>query len=163
MPVAGDKVRASDVTDLFALKAANESVTSSTTLQDDDELFVTVEADSIYVVHAVFLYDASTAGDLKFTFTAPSGATFQWNSSVAALATTGATSPGTTNFAGSDIGTNYGAGGAGAGTTLSAVTSGVLVTSSTAGAFRVQFAQFTSDATATRMLAGSFLHLRKVG
>jgi hypothetical protein len=162
MVAAGDKIRASDFTDLFARKTATESVTSSTTLQDDDELTVTVEADSVYVVTAVLQYDAATAGDIKFAFSAPASATLDWAATVAPTTSTTATAPGTVNFNGSDISTTYGAGGIGAGSRLSATAVGLLVVAGTAGTFKLQWAQFASSATATRVFAGSFLHLRKV-
>jgi hypothetical protein len=162
MVAAGDKIRASDLAPLFARKTATESVTSSNTLQDDDELFVDVEADSVYVVEGVLQYDAGTGGDLKFSFTAPSGATLDWAATVAPTAATTATAPGTMNFNGSDLSTTYGAGGIGAGSRLSATFTGLLITDATAGTLQLQWAQFASNGTATRVFAGSFLHLRKV-
>ena len=57
----------------LAIKTATESVTSSTTLQDDDELVVTVEANTKYRVELLLLYDGNAAGDIQVKLVAPSG------------------------------------------------------------------------------------------
>lgn len=161
MPNAGEKVRASDVTDPFARKTATETVTSSTTLQDDDELFVSVEANSVYMVEALLCYDGATAGDFKFAFTLPSGATLNYGHM--GTATTIAAATGNTVDNRQIIETDtLAAGAAGAGTILALPIWGILIISSTAGTMRLQWAQFASSATPTRMFAPSFLHLRKV-
>src|SRR5574341_1924364 len=59
----------------FVRKTADESVTSSTTLQDDDHLVIAVEANTNYFIEAFLIYDGDAAGDFKFTFSVPAGAT----------------------------------------------------------------------------------------
>ena len=62
------------VTGAIVRKTANESVSSSTTLQDDDHLVFAIGASEIWSVtlHIFFLCDVS--GDIKFGLTVPSGA-----------------------------------------------------------------------------------------
>lgn len=59
----------------YVLKAADESVTSSTTLQNDDHLFFTIPQAGTYLVDA-YLYASSAAnaaGDLNVTWSFPTG------------------------------------------------------------------------------------------
>jgi len=56
------------------IKKADEIVNNSATLQDDDELFVALPANKIYLF-ALFLYGrGNTSADMKQAFTIPSGA-----------------------------------------------------------------------------------------
>lgn len=66
MPLAGQKVRASDIITPYVLsKAAAESVTSSTTLQDDDDFVLDLEAGKSYRVRLFLSASGAAAGDLK--------------------------------------------------------------------------------------------------
>lgn len=66
MPLAGQIVRASDIrTAQVKSKAAAESVTSSTTLQNDDDLSVPLEVGKSYSVWAFLAVSGATAGDVK--------------------------------------------------------------------------------------------------
>lgn len=141
-----------------AYKTLDQSVTSSTTLADDGELFVSVAASCRYEVYARVKYTAATAGDLKLGWSGPSGATLIWNMGGPASGVTDATgSPywGANTLAGTDIV-------GGTGTDLICQPSGILVTSTTAGTLRLRFAQGTSSATATTIYAGSSLVLRRL-
>src|SRR6266540_2063498 len=137
MPVAGEFVRASDVTDLFVRKTATESVTSSATLQDDDQLTLAVVANTVYTVGGLLLYDGATAGDLKYMFVVPAGATFKWSNMIPATSITGS-GGNTTNFAGFDDTQTLSVGAAGAGITLAIAIHGLLVIAGTAGTFKLQ-------------------------
>ena len=138
----------------WAYKTANESVTSSTTLQTDDQLNVAVQANSIYFVTVVIKYDGDPAGDLKVLFRCPTSATF---SAIAVALTSTAASQSDNQNAPmvENTSTLWGCLG---GTCVGMVT-GTLVTSSTAGNFGLEWAQSTSNATATRVLAGSAMNL----
>lgn len=161
MPAAGDYVRASDVTHPYVRKTATESVTTSSVLQDDDELFVSVEANSFYIIAAVLFYDGATTGDFKFKFIGPTSATFGFSAMIPSLAIT-TVAGNTTNFDAFDETDTLSVGAVGAGTVLSIAINGILVVSSTAGTFKLQWAQGTSDATASRVFANSFIKLTKV-
>jgi len=147
---------------LFARKTATESVTSSTTLQDDDELTVTVVANTVYAFDAVIFYDGSAsgvAGDLKLRWVGPAGATL----TVANLSLiSSATGTQGDLMDGQIINTDINIGTLGAGTTLAAVFRGLLIVAGTGGTYKAQWAQLTSGATATRLLADSHMILRQV-
>src|SRR5688500_16268650 len=79
--VAGEVLTADDVNvylknTLFARKTADESVTSSTTLQDDNHLSVAVAANSLYELTACLQYEAHADGDFKWVFEGPAGTSF---------------------------------------------------------------------------------------
>lgn len=161
MPVAGELIRASDVTRLEAVKTATESVTSSTTLQNDDELLLSVLANTTYFVFGLLFYDGATAGDFKFSWTGPSGYAFDFSAPILGTGTTSAVVDGgatnTLNMTAFTEADTVGAGAAGAGTTIAITITGVLIVGGTAGTFQLQWAQFGSSATATRVFAPSCL------
>lgn len=164
MVLAGDKVRASDLDAIVRIvrKSASESITNSTTLQDDDDLQISVEASVIYTFRSVIFYDASTTGDLKFQWVAPSGAALAFSAMIPALAITAAAGN-TTNFGSFNLTDVLGVGAAGVGTQLAIAMNGVLVMSTTAGTFKLQWAQNTADAVnATRLFANSYIELTEI-
>jgi hypothetical protein len=166
---AGQRVTASLLTNmlpLFAYKTADESITSTTTLQDDNELSVAVEASAIYTVDAFLMWSGNETGDIKFGHTFPAG-TMHWgmvgpDDTDAGFSTAGTrgngewfarqnqSSPtGTIQFAASTA-------------ILVGHMSGLLFTGS-AGTFTTQWAQNFSNGTATTVKAGSWLRLDRVG
>jgi len=75
---AGQILHASDlirVLPVFAVKSADESVISSTTLQNDNELFVSLAANTTYQLNLALLATEATGttADLKLAWTMPSG------------------------------------------------------------------------------------------
>ncbi len=143
-------------------KTATQGVTSSTTLVDDAELFVAVEASATYHVELFLLHDSDPAGDFKLGWTAPSGATMTWGGHAAGAAETSSAAATTVNMRTRLISeTEGGLGGAdGGGTT--AFYQGYLITSTTAGNLQFQFAQQTSNAQASNCRAGSILRVRRL-
>jgi hypothetical protein len=137
----------------IAIKTADESINTTTTFQDDNELLLTVEANSTYKCRLHLQTSSGTTPDFKYQFSKPSGATTpSWN----ALYFTAAAAL-TASISGDALTT----GGFGADLPIEAY--GLLITSSTAGTFGLQWAQNTSDAGSTIVRAGSFLELIKVG
>ena len=62
-------------------KASDESVTNSTTLQDDDELTISVGAGELWEFQAIIAYEATLNGDFKCDFVASTGtftAVYRW-------------------------------------------------------------------------------------
>lgn len=60
-------------------KASDETVSNSTTLQNDDHLALTVAASEVWEVRLTLLLSAAgTAADWKFAFSVPTAATFNW-------------------------------------------------------------------------------------
>lgn len=150
----------------YIAKTADETVTSSATLQNDDHLVLSVVANAVYTF-ALDLYTTEPTdytGDFKLSFTCPTGATFDMHGS----------GPHTTSFTGgtsSDgewIGklatTSAGATLAfGVGNVLTGIRIyGRLVMSSTAGNFQLQWAQNASDASGTTLKAGSYMTMTRV-
>jgi hypothetical protein len=146
---------------VHALKTADESVASSTTMQDDDHLFVPVAANTAYWVTAVIHYAASTAADLKIGWSAPTGSTLDWVSDGFG-STSAAAGVDAASRSHQMLGSTPAPGGNGTGLTLACIPRGVLVVGGTAGTFRFRWAQLASDAAATVVKAESILILRRL-
>lgn len=154
----GDLVTADLLTSMlpqFARKGADESVTSSIALQNDDELLLAVEANASYFVRAWLRHTAaSNTPDLRLNYSYPAGASFARSDWAAPDTTT--TSADSVNTAMSTTGDAT----RGSGTTERSIyVEGELITGGTAGTFQVRFAQVTSDAGAVTMKTGSRLQL----
>jgi len=145
------------VNTIAARKTANESVTSSTTLQDDDHLNVTVAANCTYEFTCMLKFDGALAGDLKYQFVGPSGATL---TAAVLQIVTGGTVTTEDQLTSMIISSTLTAGAFTGGGSL--LIHGIVVVSSTAGTFKLQWAQDTSNGTATRILQDSFFVLRQI-
>jgi len=147
---------------LFVRKSADESVTSSATLQDDNHLVLAVEPNTTYEVTAFIIYDGATTGDIKVSFTGPAGATLDWTPLgliTSVTASTGQIKTGHDTFADSE---GVGTAGVGAGNRAVLQPHGLLVVGATAGSLTFRWAQLASDATATTVLTGSWLRAQRV-
>lgn len=137
-------------------KSADESVTSSTTLQNDDQLTFSIGANETYIVHITMNATMVTggAGSIKYTLTAPSGATCNTSA-------IGADGSGTS---GEILNGSCGTTGAYGGSGTSSVENidATITTGATSGSVTLQWAQNTSNGTATRVKAGSSLVAYKV-
>jgi hypothetical protein len=154
----GQIVRASDTEVLWARKGSDESVTSSATLQNDDSLVVQLEALAAYEFTVVLAWTGNVTGDIKFAFTFPSGGSCYWTASGPSDGDAGYGSTGASRYTanwGSASGTSTSF--SGSTSTLGMIIQGVVVTSSTAGNLQLQWAQATSNGTATVVKAGSFI------
>jgi hypothetical protein len=159
---AGMKVTASllaSVAPLGAVKQSDESVTSSTTPQNDDTLQIAVAANGIYKVECSIKYDAASGGDLKYQWAVPSGASFDWNDNPRLTAGAAALS---TPFAALTASSQSFAPGNGSGSNQWAECKGTLIVGNTAGTLILQWAQNTSSGTPTRVRSGSALYLWQV-
>lgn len=138
-------------------KTANESVTSSTALQDDDHLTgYALSADAYYGIEGFLRYDGALAGDLKIAiaFTnAPQS--FELSAVSSDGSTTSCTS---TPTAGDAVGLLC----TGVGVVGGLVRGMVRTNASTGGTAKIQWAQVTSDGTATTLYAGSWLKFVRV-
>jgi len=128
-------------------KTANEIVNNSVALQDDDELAVDIGANETWAFRFVVQANAATAADLRFAVTAPTGATCR----VGFIDPEGASSNG-----------QYGCGvstavvpGNGAVDVYEIV--GTVTSGATAGTIRLQWAQFTANASNATVYAGSYV------
>jgi hypothetical protein len=143
------------------IKAADQTVTASTTFVDDNDIKTpSLPANSVWEVEGLLAYDDSTAGDFKFQFASPSGTTFMWN---AMGGGTGAsTSPVNMGSSIASVSSVYSMGGIGAGTQVPVVIRGILTIGSTAGVFKLQWAQNTSDAATLSVRTGSYMKLVRI-
>lgn len=130
-----------------AVKSTDESV-SGTTLQNDDHLFVTLAANSVYTLELEGAQDSPGAGDMKAVFSVPSGTT----GTLCGL-------DGAVPFAGTSLTGTLVFGGIGSAEFFRVF--GRVVTSSTAGTLRLTWAQNASSGSST-LKAGTMLRMTKV-
>ncbi|MCX5587537.1 hypothetical protein [Streptomyces erythrochromogenes] len=134
-------------------KAADESVTSSTTLQDDNHLILPLAANATYTIEGGLFYDGQfNAGNLKMTWSLPSLATIVWSANGPATGGAAAFASNAVTSGNISIGT-YGTGGSKTTASISAT----VTTFATAGNMTLRWAQDGSHATATTIYAGSWL------
>lgn len=154
MVAGGDEILATDLgfAPIMARKTVDEDApTSSAAVQDDDELFISVKANSIYFVQALILYTAaSNTPDLRVNWSGPSGSTIkrtEWG--VPSTNTTAADSIDTTTATTGDNGR-------GAGTAEKTLLIHLEIsTGGTAGTLKFRFGQVTSSADKVTCKAGS--------
>lgn len=142
-------------------KAATESLTASTTYQDDDELFLPAVANATYRFDLLLLHSSSNAGRFKMQFTAPAGSSLAWGVVGVAIAVTSSNPVTDVSMPSRTLTDILGLGGGNL-TGTTAFVQGVLTTSGTAGNLRLQWAQNTSDAGATQVRAGSTLRMKRI-
>lgn len=142
----------------YVRKTANEVVSGSTTLQNDDHLSMALAANTTWEFE-VYLHtnSPSDAQDIKVAFTGPAGVTIRWGG--IGLGTTASSSPGVAHFP-SDI-----AGGSNAfGVTSSwnvILLKGIVQLGGTAGTFQLQWAQ-NNAASSTELRDFSYMICRRV-
>lgn len=141
------------------IKPSNESVTSSTTFQNDDHLALQVAANTNYWVICQILYTGNTSGDLKIGFLGPSGATFKWCSDALGSAAVGNADDVSRSM---QIISSSPVAGAITGNDTVACCKGVLRVGSSGGTFRLRWAQGTSSGTATTVKSGSTFMIRRL-
>ena len=142
-------------------KSTTESVTNSTTYQDDNELFLPAVANATYRFDLLLLHSSSNAGRFKMQLTAPAGSTVAWGVIGVASSVTSSNPVTDVSMPSRTLTDILGLGGGNL-TGTTALVHGVLTTSSTAGNLMLQWAQNTSDAGATQVRAGSSLRMKRI-
>lgn len=145
----------------YAAKGSDQSVASSTTLVDDVDLqFASLVANAVYKVDGLIIYGADSTNKIKFGFIAPAGATLTW----VLLGTNGNVNPATSFVMDRQTitSTSYVLSGPGNTTFMTAHLRGLLRMSSTAGTFKLQFAQSTSGTNAAILKADTHITLQQV-
>ena len=149
-------------------KTADEIVNNSTTLQNDDHLFITLGANEVWLLQLfLLLISPTTTPHHKFGFAYPSGCTMSWGD------IRGSTTAGTYGrwiTAGEqtidglllETGLAYATPYAGA-TTYGLLIDCIVKNGSTAGTLNLQWAQVTATAEDTKVLANSCLVAHKLG
>jgi hypothetical protein len=146
--------------ELSVFKTVDESVANSTTLQDDDELQVTLAANATYTFEALIVVEGDSAGDFDFRLTEADG-TYQVVSTGGTAAAGGGVSGGTIRVWSH---------GHSADITLALITGdvslirihGSIESAGAGGIFKLEWAQATSNATPTTVKAGSYFKVRRV-
>jgi hypothetical protein len=138
-------------------KATDESVASSTALQNDDELAVPLGLGEVWIFEAwIGVFSSSATGDFKLSFTVPAGATIRWSGLGAG--NTGTDHEVITSSGATDVYQITGSGGI----TDSIVIHGTVVNGLTAGNLQMQWAQNTSTSAAVVVQTGSYLWAGKL-
>jgi hypothetical protein len=150
--------------DQFASKTADETVSASATLQDDDHLTFPVVAGGVYSFEAFLMITHSTdAADVKYAFAYPSG-TCSFSQAAANNATlTGAGTSGSGEYIARQAQASPVSAAtpiAGSTNIVGAVIRGLLRVGGTGGTFKLQWAQNTSGGTST-LKADSWMSLTK--
>ena len=163
VPSAGAKLRASILSSIVTelrpvtvVKSIDETVSNSATLQDDDELLLSVAANVTYRWSIGIAFGAGTAADYKFALTFPTAATLTfvgpaWDTALAFLP-----------FGNSGTYTSGAAltyGGAGVGTFRGIDLRGTLTVGANAGTLRYQWAQAAATVENTVTKAGSWMEI----
>ncbi len=148
-------------------KSADETVTSSTTLQNDDHLQFTAGVNETWIVnfyiHATTGSD-STIPDIKFNFSAPSGATLDYWALVAPTTSNPWSQVVVQNkhWFGNNSPTCGLGGGGGSGVPYSVHLQLTVANAGTSGTVALQWAQSTSSGAGTTVKAGSSMTAVKV-
>ena len=162
-PVDGSQLTgiSAGATILMAVKTADETVNNSSIYQNDDHLFVSVQANTTYIF-SIFIHgrQLNATPNIKMQFTVPTGTTQRSNtfgstSSGSAFRTYNAWSGTTVLFSDGAFWTSV--------TDYHIlITYGKITTSVTAGTINLQWAQGVATLADTILLEGSFLQLTKV-
>lgn len=143
------------------VKAADETVTSSTTLQDDDHLVRAIGANETWVYEWLLVVTSgSNTPDIKLTVTVPAGATGLLSAAGLDPGATG-TVAGIRWIAQTTFGTSIGNFGVLSGGPTFVVVRATVINAGTAGTVALQWAQNTSDASGVVVKAGSTLTARR--
>jgi hypothetical protein len=165
---AGQRITASLLTSmepLEAYKATDTTRTSTTTVADDPDLVIALEANATYVVEMLIKYAAVTAEQFKTQWSVPAGASggrgrIGVSSSVNDTTTGGPFGDGAFGQHGFATPLTYG-------TRASAVNQVIAyelgtVTTTTAGNVALSWAQNASGLTGTKVAAGSYARAKRI-
>lgn len=143
------------VAPVAAYKSAGQPVTSNaTTLVNDSQLLLTLPANSVFIFNGLLTLTGAAigAGDIRFTFSTPSGTTMAWEATGFSATTTGPLNGNAVRSGGGLV--SVGISGA---TASPALLMGSISVGATGGPIQLQWCQNTSSTTATVVGAGSFL------
>lgn len=162
--LAGQKMVAEDFRDQvddFAYKISDQGPVTNNTIQNDDHLFHTLEANGIWQIGGMLVWTcASATPDIQIGFDIPSGAAMRWYGAAAG-----------TNLA-SQLGSisSYAPNGTGTvflGTNDSAtypsgmILTGMVETGSTPGTLQLKWSQVTTNANGVTMNQYSYTWIRR--
>lgn len=144
-----DELAANTPTVVTAAKTSDETRNSTTTVADDSELVLALEANERYAIEATLIVSAHATPDFKFALTGTGTSTIWWTSDL------------DNDEAGPlGAGNEQSVNGAGADTMVTLM--GTIRVGGTAGNLSVQWAQDTSDANDTTLKDGSWIKATKL-
>jgi hypothetical protein len=145
-------------------KVADTVRTSTTTLADDPDLTVALDASATYTVEMHLLHAALDAERVKTAWTVPASAT-GFKAVVGpdqGVILSGTSSGGTGRWGVHNFSTSVTYGSRNSSTLLCYALERGLVTTTNAGTLALQWAQATSGGTGSRMSAGSYLCVKRI-
>ena len=143
-------------------KAANQDVISSTVLQDDNDLFFYAMPNEAWLLDFAIFATGATAGDLKLSIDAPSGATGAWGVIAAQSATTGVEMASFTHAVLAFGDANAANVGVITATANLIVLKGTVANGANPGRIGLRWAQAASNAVGTRLHLGSHLVAKRI-
>jgi len=147
-------------------KSADESVSNSTTPQNDDHLFFTATANKSYLVETYLIINGGgTAADMKVNFTGPSGVTIYWGTDVAINSGGGNTAYWSPTQSGNPTALLTAANNIVIPTNSvihGAQITAVVITGATGGTVNLQWTQNSSNATAVTLKTGSLMRVTQL-
>lgn len=138
----------------FVRKTVNETVNNSTTLQDDDHLFLSTGANETWEFHGLLMKDNDSSPDILYTFVGPTGSAGNLGH---VAGETGA--DGDNTSLGGTLAIQTGQSGVGRST---AIFHGIIRNGATAGNLKLQWAQASATAADSVLITDSYLIGRKV-
>jgi hypothetical protein len=145
-------------------KTADETVSNSAVVQNDDHLLFPIAANEAWYVEAFLLAQgASATADFKWGWSGPASATANWSLAALADATVGGyvqRTVGLTSSSALAIGSTASTAGLSGTTTVKL--EGIFTAAGTAGNINLQWAQDTATVENNKVLLGSFLKIRRV-
>lgn len=128
-------------------KTADETVKNSTTLQNDDELYLPIGANEVWIFRCYFLHYSQGTPDIKFAWAIPTGATGLWQ---------------TENNVATIMSLNTQMVQAGQGADTLSSFWGYIENGANAGNLQLQWAQNTAHASDTKVLDNSVIQAWKI-
>ncbi len=144
---------------LFARKTADETVTSSLGLQNDDDLTVTLQPNAVYTFTLFLNWSSDRNADFKVDWTVPAGTSILWSpDAFGTLAAATTASP--KQSVETDV--PVALGGVGAGTRQAMAATGIVRTGGTGGLLTLRWAQNSANPLPTTVYRDSFVQLTRM-
>ena len=143
-------------------KASDETLGNSTTKQADDELLFPIATSGTYRFTMYALIQGPAAGDFKFDFSGPAGATGSYSAVYFPAAVTACNAGNAAQLRSPPLGSEMSAGTEADGVNCPLQVSGVVVAGGTAGNVTFNWAKLAADAGTTRVMANSYLIWEKL-
>lgn len=139
---------------IFIQKRSVQVVNNSTTLVNDSELFMSLDDDQTLNFELDLFVDGDAAADIKFAFTAPSGATIRWApvNGIKVDTSLNVAQQGVTSVSGTSV--DFGTNGSGI---INIKLVGYVETNGTSGNLQFQFAQNAAVVADTRIRPESIM------